>query len=252
MFSASELVDLYVEEGPEIFHRGLARRVLSGNGWFDERYGDAGLLDALTRYLGDARLRDALVPIMVTAYDIEGRFAFFFRSTRAAGDPEYDFSLVEAARATSAAPTYFEPYLVTDSAGAHSYPLIDGGVYAVNPAMCAYADVGGEAITVLASLGTGQQTSPIPLARARRWGQLGWARPIIDVVFDGVADTTEFELGTLLGPDRYVRLQTRLSLASDHLDDASPANLAALVAEGRKLVSERSADIDALCAKLVA
>lgn len=251
MYSAASLVDLYLDEGPNIFHRGLVKLVLSGQGWFDERYDDAGLMAALERYLGDARLRDCLVPIMVTAYDIEGRFAFFFRSSRAAGDLSYDFSLVEAARATAAAPTYFEPYLVTDAAGARSYPLVDGGVYAVNPAMCAYADCAGEGISVLASLGTGGQTEPIPVARARGWGQLGWARPLVDVVFDGVADTIEFQLGTLLGPERYVRLQTELSLASGAMDDASLRNLEALVAEGEKLVRERAREIDALCSLLV-
>ena len=33
----------------------------------------------------------------------------------------------------SAAPSYFEPAEATDVAGARTYPLIDGGVYAVNP-----------------------------------------------------------------------------------------------------------------------
>ena len=79
--------------------------------------------------------------MFVTAYDIHDRFAFFFRSARARNDPTYDFPLVRVARATAAAPSYFEPAEVTDVAGARTYPLIDGGVYAVNPSMCAYADV---------------------------------------------------------------------------------------------------------------
>ena len=58
-----------------------------------------------------------LCDVFITAYDIQGRFAFFFRSSRARTDDEHDFSLVEAARATSAAPTYFEPIEVTDAAG---------------------------------------------------------------------------------------------------------------------------------------
>jgi hypothetical protein len=49
-----------------------------------------------------------------------------------------------------------------------------------------------------------------------------------------------------------VRLQTDLREASDNLDDASAANLAALRREADRLVRERAADIDALCAALVA
>ena len=48
---------------------------------------------------------------------------------------------MDAARATSAAPSYFEPAQVTDLAGAHTYALVDGGVFAVNPSLCAYADL---------------------------------------------------------------------------------------------------------------
>ena len=78
------------------------------------------------------------------------------------------------------------------------------------------------------SLGTGAQTRAYTFAQTRWWGQLEWARPVLDMVFDGVADTIEFEAGTLLG-DRYVRLQPELELASDDLDDASAENLARCV-----------------------
>lgn len=247
-YAASEVVGLYETEGPEIFSRGLLKRVFSGQGFVDERYEDAALDRALRRYLGDARLRDALIPVMVTAYDIQDRFAFFFRSARAVEDPTYDFSMVDVARATSAAPTYFEPHEVTDAAGARTYPLIDGGVFATNPAACAYADLGGE-IDVLASLGTGAYTRAYAFRDARWWGQLQWARPALDIVFDGQAETTQFLLGRLLG-ERYVRLQTELDAASDDMDDASAGNLARLREAADTLIERESEAIDRLCAAL--
>ena len=252
-FSADEIADIYVEEGPRIFSRSLIKRAVSADGWLDERYDDDGLERALDRYLGDAVLSDALVPIFVTAYDIEGRFAFFFRSARAVQDPTYDFPLTAVARATAAAPTYFEPVAVTDRAGARTYPLIDGGVYAVNPSMCAYADLvrddtAGE-LELMLSLGTGAHTHPYHIEEARGWGQLGWARPVLDIVFDGVADTIEFEAQALLR-DRYVRLQTRLELASDDLDDASADNLDALRREAEQLIAASGPALDRVCAVL--
>jgi patatin-like phospholipase/acyl hydrolase len=252
-FSAEELAGIYVEEGPGIFHRSLLKRVFSVGGWIDERYEDDGLNAALDRYLGDAWLSDALVDLFVTAYDIHDRFAFFFRSSRARTDPEYDFRLVEAARATSGAPSYFEPAEVTDRAGARTYPLIDGGVYAVNPSMCAYADVARsgrlDGLELMLSLGTGAQTRAYTFAQARWWGQLEWARPVLDMVFDGVSDTIEFEAGTLLG-DRYVRLQRELERASDDLDDASPGNLDGLRADAEALIAASEAELDRVCAIL--
>jgi patatin-like phospholipase/acyl hydrolase len=245
--SAEELAALYVEHGPRIFHRNLLKRISSVEGFVDERYDDNGLMEALRRYLGDARLRESTCDVFITAYDIKDRFAFFFRSSRARRDPTYDFSLVEAARATAAAPTYFEPFQVTDAAGARTYPLIDGGVYAVNPAMCAYAETRGE-FDVMLSLGTGEHTRAYDYDQARGWGQIGWARPVLDMVFDGVADTIEFEL-KMLAPDRYFRLQTALT-ASDDLDDASLENLAALAADAGRLLRDHARELDAVIERL--
>jgi uncharacterized protein len=253
LFSAEEVAEVYVEEGPRIFHRSLLKRIFSVEGWIDERYDDDGLDAALERYLGDAVLSDALCDVMVTAYDIQDRFAFFFRSRRARNDPTYDFTLVQVARAGSAAPSYFEPSEVTDRAGARTYPLIDGGVYAVNPSMCAYADVvttgPAERLELMLSLGTGEHTRAYTYDQARWWGQLEWARPALDMVFDGVADTIEFESRALMG-ERYVRLQTKLDLASDDLDDASEANLAALRTEAERLIAASGPELDRVSAIL--
>src|SRR5215211_5342200 len=251
MHSAEELAELYRTEGPKIFDRSLIKRITSVEGLLDERYDDKGLNRALATYLGDARLRDALTDVFITAYDIEDRFAFFFRSSRARTDDTYDFSMAEAARATSAAPSYFEPVEVTDAAGARTYPLVDGGVFAVNPAMCAYAEVVGSGadISVIAALGTGAQTKAFEFDDVKGWGQLEWARPVLDIVFDGVADTVDFQAATLMG-DRYVRLQTQLNIASDDLDDASERNLRRLEGDAERLIAERSQDIEALCEEI--
>jgi uncharacterized protein len=253
LYSAEELAGIYLEEGPLIFRRSLLKRIFSVEGWIDERYEDDGLNAALERYLGDAVLSDALCDVMITAYDIHDRFAFFFRSHRARNDPTYDFSLFQVARAGSAAPSYFEPLEVTDRAGARTYPLIDGGVYAVNPSMCAYADIvragRAEQLELMLSLGTGELIRAYTYQQARWWGQLEWARPALDMVFDGVADTIEFESNALMG-DRYVRLQTELDLASDDLDDASASNLADLRMEAERLIAASDAKIDRVSAIL--
>jgi uncharacterized protein len=255
-FTAADLIGLYESEGPEIFHRSLVKRITSGDGYVDERYDDTGLNAALGRYLDGTRLSEAVTDLFITAYEIERRQAFFFRSSRARTDPTYDFTFVDAARATAAAPTYFEPARVRDVAGAAGYALIDGGVFALNPAMVAYAELAaagraGE-IDLVVSLGTGSNTRRLPYEQVRGWGQLEWARPLIDVVFDGVAQTVDFELGQLLPEGRYVRFQIDLTVASDDLDDASDRNLEALRREGARLVETRSEDLDRVAAALTA
>ena len=232
---AERIARLYVDEGPRIFDRSLLKEITSVGGYLDERYESTGLVDVLRRWLGDARLAEAQVPLLLTAYDIEGRRALFLGRAD-------DMSMVDAAHASSAAPSYFEPVRVNGAT------LVDGGVFATNPAVCAYAQAAGR-LELLVSLGTGEHTRPLPFEEVRDWGQLQWARPILDVVFDGTADAVDLQLSALLGA-AYVRLQTQLDRASDDLDDTSPRNLSALRAEAEELIAERSGDIDAVCERL--
>ena len=230
---AVEIAALYETDGPKIFDRSALQVITSANGYLDERYDSAGLVEVLERHLGDARLTDATTPVLLTVYDLEARQALLLRSD--------DITMVDAAHATSAAPTYFEPVRL----GART--LIDGGVFAINPAVFAYAEAPPE---LLLSLGTGSHTRRLPYDDVKDWGRLEWAEPIIDVVFDGSADAVDAQLQALAG-DRYVRLQTRLIEASDDLDDASAENLAALRREAERLIAERDADIDRVCEILV-
>jgi predicted acylesterase/phospholipase RssA len=229
---AERLAAIYEEEGPQIFDPSLLKQVTSLGGLVDERYDSRGLVTSLRRHLGDTRLGDAVTGILITVYDLEARQALELRR-------DGDLSMVDAPHASSAAPTYFEPVRL----GART--LIDGGVFAINPAVLAYAGAGGK-VDLLASLGTGEQTRALPYDRVKDWGQLQWARPILDVVFDGGADAVDTVLERLID-GAYFRLQTQLDEASDDLDDASPENLAALRREAEQLIAERSADIDRLC-----
>jgi patatin-like phospholipase/acyl hydrolase len=248
---AADLIALYEAEGPRIFSRSLVGRVLSGFGLIDERYSDAALDAALERYLGGARLSEALTPLLVSAYSLEKRGPFFFKTARARADPRRDYPMRAAARATAAAPTYFEPEQVVDEDG-ESVGLVDGGVCLNNPAMSAYAEArrDGAGDILVASLGTGEQTRPIAFEKARMWGALEWVRPLIDVMFDGMSDVVDYQLDHVLGSRRYYRFQTRLDRAQDDLDDASARNLALLHEEAAELVKEAGPRIDELCTAL--
>jgi patatin-like phospholipase/acyl hydrolase len=252
---AADLLELYRREGGEIFSRSVWQRIRTVEGVLDEKYPADGLEAALLRYFGDARLRDALKPVLVTSYELELRKPFFFRSRRAAADPRYDYLMREAARATSAAPTYFEPPQLVNEADGKRYALVDGGVFANNPAMCAYAEILTEdraADVMMVSLGTGELNRPYHYEDAKDWGLLEWAQRIFDVVLDGVSDTTNYELAQLLGPERHARLQIELIGAKDDLDDASPENIANLERKARELIDANGAELDRVCAALVA
>jgi hypothetical protein len=133
--------------------------------------------------------------------------------------------------------------------------LVDGGVFAANPAMCALAEVlrsGPLGDVRLLSLGTGERTRKRRFADVQDWGLVEWARPIIDVVFDGVSDAVHYQLLHALGDERYWRLQTELTLASDDLDDAGEENLRNLRIQAERLIEAESEKIDAAIAALAA
>jgi patatin-like phospholipase/acyl hydrolase len=244
---ASEVVKLYEDEGPDIFSRSLFQRIRSADGLLDEKYDDAALDRALERFLGEKLLSQTKPDIIVPSYDTAEPGPYFFKTTDAKQAPADDFPLSVVARATSAAPTYFEP---VDS---KKKALVDGGVFAANPAMCALAEALNTVSpkdVVLVSLGTGVRTHQRTFEEIDDWGLVAWARPILDVVFDGVSDAVNYQARRVLPPDRYWRFQVELTLASDHLDDATEGNLAKLRGHAEELIEQHSAELDAALAKL--
>jgi len=251
-YHAADLAQMYVKDGRTIFPHeclGKVRQV------FGPKYPAKGREEVLAEKLGDARLKDALCEVIVTSYDIERRSPIFFRSALARESPEQDFLAREVALATSAAPTYFEPVRLTAPPPQSAYALVDGGVFANNPGMCAFVDdttVGGESErTLMVSLGTGELTRKLPYAKAKGWGLAAWAPRILDVVFDGVSDTVDYQLKTLLG-GRYHRLQVELDRASDNMDDASKGNLEDLEREAEDLIQRSGKEIEKICSELTA
>jgi uncharacterized protein len=165
----------------------------------------------------------------------------------------------DVARATSAAPTYFEPLQLTW--GPHGErAFIDGGVHSNNPAMCAYVEARkihpGENDFLVLSLGTGEPTRSMPYEEVKGWGLALWAQPILNVVFDGVADTVDYQLRELLpaeGDDRrYYRFQTALAIGKDDMDDASATNIQALKKKAKEIIDENETALETLCAQLIA
>ena len=263
--SAQDLVNLYAQQGPAIFGKTFrsVTSFVSGS-----KYDAAVLNSVLNNALGDARLSQCQTDVLIPAYDIEQRDAHFFKSWRAQGTfnppdetaEDADFYLRDIARATAAAPTYFEPALIHSMSG-DPYALIDGSVVANNPGMCALASVRklypDTKRVVLLSIGTGQPTRPIPYSTAREWGALSWARPVIECMTDGMADTVDYQLREAYTDAEvtYVRINTRMgegpSPPSDDIDDASAVNIGRLIGRAELMARMAAADIARITPLLV-
>lgn len=143
--SAREISEFYVNNGPRIFDqqnpldsRGLVSRL---TGWIRNRknagrqftapkYDSSELRKALERAFQSKRLGDSSVRLIVPAYHADKEDVYVFK-TRHHPRLQLDWkeSAVNIALATAAAPTYFQAHPMPSGA-----PLIDGGIWANNPA----------------------------------------------------------------------------------------------------------------------
>ncbi len=260
--SAQDLADLYLQQHSRIFQRSLWDEIGNPGGFRGERYASTGIEEVLKEHFLESRLGEALTEVMVTAYDLEKRDPFFFRSRRAKAEPRCDYPMWLAARATSAAPSYFEPVLLTWPDRDRDV-LVGGGVFANNPALCAYAEAQAAihegrvpaSDVLLISLGTGHFTRPIPFDEAKDWGLPGWTRPLLEVMFDGLAETVDYQMRQILppGPDgtpRYHRFQVALDRDLDELDNIMPANLEGLQRMARRLLAAQGGELSQLASRL--
>lgn len=242
-YTATDLAKIYQDRGREIFQRSFWKGVSSVGSLLDEKYSAKGLERVLEEYFGNEAMGSALKNVMVTAYDIQNRVPVFIKSWQ---DKFRSLEMRFACRATSAAPTYFEPALTP--VGGAVKALIDGGVFINNPSVSAYVEAlrlyPSEEIFVL-SIGTGELIRPISYNEAKDWGKAGWMLPVLDCMFDGVSDAADYQLTQLLG-ENYIRLQTDLSLASDDMDNASAGNIALLAQEAKKLLATNKQKITRL------
>ena len=138
--------------------------------------------------------------------------------------------------------------------------MIDGGVFANNPAMCAIVEAhklyNAQKFLVV-SIGTGSQPTRIDANAAARWGDLQWLLPIMTIFMDGNSQTTCVEVDELLAENHW---RFDISLASPTpqgervdaaMDNASASNIKALQDKANQLIETNSARLDAL-AKLLA
>ena len=247
---AEELIEIYARDGIRLFPAVPLGEIRA---MFHRRYDEAEIATLLHGYFGDTMLSQAACDVLVTSYDVVGREALILTNRSAREDPALDMPMRIAARATAAAPTYFAPIESTFGSPPRERVLIDGSVFANNPAMCAFTELqrrnyGSNVIVV--SLGTGSLTRRYRWDAVNEWGLAHWARPLLHIVIDGAGETVDFQLRTMLGKQRYHRLQIDLLHASDDLDDASPENIEHLKSEARRLINERDRELDEICAQL--
>ena len=132
--------------------------------------------------------------------------------------------------------------------------MIDGGVFASNPALCAYAQARKlypeEKEFLVVSLGTGLQVHNRPCSEISNWGIADWAVPIIAVTLNSSSASVDYQMRALVGSENYARFQVQLDEDTAEMDNASDKNMRKLQALAQQAVSQKSAEIDRICRAL--
>lgn len=278
-----DLKHLYAGQGVEIFPPGRVGWLRTLRQVMRHKYDEIGLETILGDILGSVRLSDAVTDLLVTSYDTVRRTPHYFRRpTPGVGRSELagpDFLMRDAARATSAAPTYFRPHrchavgdiaafdrymtdryppdVFTESFRQNDFSLIDGGIFLNNPSLTALIEAQSlfpEAEEfVIVSVGTGKTNRPFAYEDISNWGAGGWVGmingvPLLSMMMDGQSDNTEMMLEKFPRVE-FFRFDIELVGANDDIDDASLDNIGRLLQVADRAV-ERSADKLARLAEL--
>lgn len=254
-YTASQALDFYVKEGYQIFNASKNSKWKRIWGLRDATaYSPAYIESLFLDRFKDLRMSELLKPCLVTTYDMKSKTSFFFSSDEP-DSMKRDFYVRDVARSTSAAPTFFPPAVITNLLTNKEMVNIDGGVFANNPSMCAYAEARNSHFPdheveeptaqnmMILSLGTGGGGFQLPdLAKSESWGVLNWAKSIPEIMMDGSVDTVAFQMkeifGTLHSKHDQMCFQ-RIDVPKDgriyaaDMSDASPENIQKLQEAGK-------------------
>jgi uncharacterized protein len=224
-FSAADLLDLYVKRGGEVFLPFSEHALGRLRAWVRDlrqyaRYAyDRGALQRLlTDTLGDRLLGDSQRRLCIPAFEGRHSEVFVFKTPH---HPDYQTDrhepMVDVGLATAAAPTFFRPL------EHNRYFLVDGGVWANNPAMLAVIealtcfDIGRDQIDLL-SLGCGDDPFVVSGAQIIKGGIWHWKKIMYAAMrLQSLAATNQARL--LLGPPSVTRIEPPLFKPSIRMDD---------------------------------
>lgn len=278
-YSAEEMLDLYVKNGGAIFDQRKSAWLSNLVGKINPPISDIiskpypvkTIEKLLKQYFGDSRLDDTLSEVLITTYDLKKRKPFYFSSRLAKSDPNENRLIYEVTRSTSAAPTFFEPNFFKYKKD-EELAAVDGGVFANNPAILAYAEAkewwklgtfkgfepsvqptDNDLPFYMLSIGTGYSQKTVNINNIANWKAAQWIELLLkDVFMQGVAESTHFTMQHLLpayqdGTPRYSRLDVELSENGTEMDNASPQNIEQLQDAAQKYVKTNRSKLLEIC-----
>jgi uncharacterized protein len=215
-YSLDDTITMFKELSKQIFYRSYFYMIHSGFGLIKSKYTSYYINKILNEKYPTEKITDIHKPYLILSYDIKNNKPILFKSY----NDNKDILLWEIIRASTAAPTYFPPYLWSDKI------LVDGGVSTNNLSEITLL----EAMNLFKqddylqlSLGTGTFINKINKIPS---GILSWAPQIVDVLFNATESYDILELKKLLKIEKVQYFRLDIELEQDIiLDDYNSFSL---------------------------
>lgn len=209
----ADILQFYREKGPQIFE---------GGKWTGSKYKSETLKQNLIDALGESRLSEARCRLVIpTVRAIDGCAKVFVTPHSADRGEFRDLPVVDAAMASTSAPTYFDDHTIPDGIASQSF--LDGGLWANNPVLAGISEAVGplgiplNRIDVL-SVGTLHHESDF--SKNLRGGKIKWAPDIAELFFAAQSSAATQLANHLLSRARHLRVnqQTPFEIKLDATD----------------------------------
>jgi patatin-like phospholipase/acyl hydrolase len=232
--SAEEICRFYEEEGATIFPGRVGVKKWFGRvrDLFRPRFSSEALRQTIKQAVGDQPLGEARTRLVIPSYDVNtGRVYLFKTPHHETYTYHADLPAVDAALATSAAPTYFPAHTINGLG-----TFIDGGLWANCPAIVGVIealDFLGQAPERIRMLSLSTTSYPFRIGNPDRpRGLVGWAPKLLDTFMFGQAQSSVNASFCLLKRGLFHRIDPQVPPGWFRMDN--PASTPELIALGRQ------------------
>lgn len=205
--SPAQILDFYVTQKDAIFPNALGWR--KARQLFVAKYPSAPLEQALRRVFNETLLGESRVPLVIPSYNLGENDVYLLKTPHHERlRRDHKLPMWVAAMATTAAPTFFPAFRLP---GDH-VRLVDGGVWANNPAMVGVTEavsMFGRSLDDIRVLSVGTTTSTrTRRSRLDNAGLIRWVRSpnVVEVLLNGQSTGAFTQVQHLIGVDNARRL----------------------------------------------
>ena len=258
-YSPEEILDLYLENGHIIFNSSFFQEIKSVSGIVNVKYDPEGLESVFEKYFGKSELKGLLKPSLIPVYDLSRGKNYFFRQQKALTSPRHNFYVKDLLRGATSALSYFPPAQISTVNDREHRCFIDGGVFANNPALSAYAEFRYHNSnlhakdTMMLSLGTGRKTTNLDCEVTANWGAAEWLYQGSYLTSNAVASASDYQLNAVYdNKPNYLRLDASFDdEQSSSMDNTDKEYLDYLISLGESIVKEKQSEINTFAEELI-